>query len=55
MGHSGDINEKVYQVSPAIREVLQIGKRLDSIDKGEISYFKLILFCEATFQHNVSI
>ena len=34
MGHSGDINEKVYQVPPAIREVIQIGKRLDSIDKS---------------------
>lgn len=34
IGHSGDINEKVYQVPPAIREVIQIGKRLDSIDKS---------------------
>ena len=34
MGHSGDINKKVYQVPPAIREVTQIGKRLDSIDKS---------------------
>ena len=55
MGHSGDNNEKVYQVPPAIREIIQIGKRLDSIDKGETSYFKLTLFCEAAFEHNVSI
>ena len=55
MGHSGDINEKVYQVPSAICEVIQIGKRLDSVDKCEISYFKLTLFCEATFQLNVPI
>ena len=55
MGHSGDINEKVNQVPPAIREVIQTERRLDSIDKAQISCFNLTLFCEAAFQHNISI
>ena len=34
MGHSRDINEQIYQVPPAIREVTKIGKMLAAIDSG---------------------
>ena len=55
MCHSGDINEIVHHVPAAIREVIRIGKHLDSVDKGEISYFNLTLLSKAEFPRNVSI
>ena len=34
MGHSKTINETVYQVPPALMEVLKVGRNLVAIDEG---------------------
>ena len=47
MGHSHDINEQIYQVPPAIRELTKIGKMLAAIDSGR--YFsKIVLYRHKT-------
>ena len=40
MGHSSAENENIYQVPPAIAEVVQVGRQLMQIDEGEWLLFK---------------
>ena len=37
MGHSANINQNIYQVPLAIREVTQVGMQLQRIDKGKLN------------------
>ena len=38
MGHSADINRDIYQAPPAVSTILDVGRRLQNFDKGNVCY-----------------